>query len=458
MRVTRYLVTSEPFVDEAFGHTKRILFATRTASILVLDEASWRRLEGGLISALPAAMVEQLVQAEVLVPDGEDELAEILRRNDGEADQDDQLYLVIQPTAQCQLGCDYCGQSHANSRLSPEDQDKLVDRVLRKLDSKRYRSLFIAWFGAEPLAGLAVIRSLTGRLRDAAEAHQCRFGAKMITNGLALSHAIASEIVGEHDVKRIEITLDGASTFHDARRHRKNGAGTFEQIFGNLRDLALRRDLKVQVSVRCNVDRRNVDGVLPLLRALADAGLQERISFYTTPVYSWGNDAHRLSLSPEEYAVHEVNWLAEMLLLGFVPALVPRRKPVVCLATMPNAELVDAYGNLFNCTEVSYVPAYGVPNRYMLGTLRDGTSIERRNLLGDFNARVARQEYPCASCRMLPVCGGACPKKWQEGFVPCPSAKWNINERLLLEFARLRMPRGGAQPPPVAAVADASAA
>jgi hypothetical protein len=73
-----------------------------------------------------------------------------------------------------------------------------------------------------------------------------------------------------------------------------------------------------------------------------------------------------------------------------------------------------------------------------LGTLKDGVAEERRELLGNFNSRVAQGEYPCSSCRMLPVCGGACPKKWLEGFEPCPSAKRNIKERLLLYYSQSR--------------------
>jgi uncharacterized protein len=36
---------------------------------------------------------------------------------------------------------------------------------------------------------------------------------------------------------------------------------------------------------------------------------------------------------------------------------------------------------------------------------------------------------------MLPVCGGACPKQWHEGRAPCPSAKKNLGERLMLALA-----------------------
>jgi uncharacterized protein len=438
MRLSQFLVTSEPFLDEASGQYKRIIFATRTGSLLALDEGSWREIERGTFTRLASGTLDQLIQVKVLVPEAHDELAEILNENNIAAEDQNQLYIVIQPTAYCQLGCDYCGQSHTNASLSSENQDRLVERARAQMQARRYQMLSIAWFGAEPLAGISVIRSLTPRLRAVSEAHHCDFGAKMVTNGLALTHGVATEIVAEHGVNQIEITLDGASGFHDARRHGKNGAPTFNKIFANLVDLALRRDLQVQVNVRCNVDRRNADGVSPLLQALADAGLQERITFYTASVYSWGNDAYKLSLPPEEYARYEVAWLAEMLLLGFAPSLVPNRKRVVCLATLPRGELVDAYGNLFNCTEVSYVPAYGVPNRYSLGTLKDGVAAERRELLRDFNSRVARGEYPCLSCRLLPVCGGACPKKWLEGFEPCPSAKRNIKERLLLFYAQSR--------------------
>jgi uncharacterized protein len=439
MKLSRYLVTSEPFLDETTGRARRIILGTRTSEIRVLDEASWRDLEGGQLEALPEEYLDDLIDAEILVPDSEDELATILGQNAAACADDDQLYLVVQPSASCQLGCDYCGQSHTSARLSQEDQDRLVDRVRGKLGARAYREFFVAWFGGEPLAGLSVIRSLTPRFRALAREAGIAYGAKMVTNGLALTHDVATEVVAEHAVEHIEITLDGTSEFHDRRRHRKNGTPTFDRIFANLLDLARRDDLEPHLSVRCNVDRRNAEGVSSLIRALAEAGLQGRISFYVASVYSWGNDAHHLALPPEEFARREVGWLAEMVTLGFRPALIPFRKHVLCLATMPEGELVDAYGSLFNCTEVSYVPTYGTPNVYSIGTVAGGEVPGRRARLGDFNERIGRGEYPCASCRMLPVCGGSCPKKWQEGLDPCPSTKRNIQDRLLLHYAVHRL-------------------
>jgi uncharacterized protein len=130
-----------------------------------------------------------------------------------------------------------------------------------------------------------------------------------------------------------------------------------------------------------------------------------------------------------------------MAKLGFNVGLIPKRNKVVCMAVQPDSALVDAYGNLFNCTEVSYVPTYEIEtdssekrNRYAIGDLRRGEDPKQREVLSSFYDKVETGEYPCHSCNMLPTCGGACPKQWLEGIKPCPPAKYNIKERLILQY------------------------
>jgi uncharacterized protein len=249
---------------------------------------------------------------------------------------------------------------------------------------------------------------------------------------LTLTDKIVTELVKTHDVHEITVTVDGVAELHEIRRPHKKGYVTFERIFTNVVALAGRDDLDVEVIIRSNVDRRNEASVLPLLRKLAAVGAQRRIRYYVAPIHSWGNDAHTLSLPLPEFAAREMEWFFEMTQLGFSVPLVPSLHPVVCLAVMPDGALIDATGTLFNCTEVSYVPLYGTPNKFAIGHVTSGEIPGSRRLLGEFNARVEHGEYPCSSCRILPVCGGACPKAWLEGHEPCPSVKYNIEERLLL--------------------------
>jgi uncharacterized protein len=40
---------------------------------------------------------------------------------------------------------------------------------------------------------------------------------------------------------------------------------------------------------------------------------------------------------------------------------------------------------------------------------------------------------------MFGLCGGACPKHWEEGVTPCPSYKFNIQDRLDIGAAQAGM-------------------
>jgi uncharacterized protein len=439
IKLSQYHVATQPFLDEVEGNIKRILYATRTASVLVIDETSWKTLEAGMFEKLPKEMLFHLVDIELLVPAAENELTTILNRNDTAAIDDDILSLCIQPTAFCQLGCHYCGQEHKRKSLSVLDQQLFVERTRAKLEAKKFQKLSIAWFGGEPLIGLPAMRTLTPQLKALAENFGGEYDAKIVTNGLGLTPQIATEIVNDLGVKSIEITLDGVAEYHDARRQQKNGMPTFNTIFANVVALAQRKDLDTKIIIRCNVDHQNYESVSSLILMLAQEGLQERIKFYVSPVHSWGNDAHKGSLSAEEFAAWDIVWFSEMLQLGFKPEFIPKRRPIVCMAVKSDDELVDADGNIFNCTEVSYVPKYGTPNSYAIDHVSGKKMQGSRDRLSNFNERVRQGEYLCSSCRMLPVCGGACPKLWQEGIEPCPVTKRNIEQRLLLHYAVSRI-------------------
>ncbi|MER6360642.1 radical SAM protein [Kitasatospora sp. NPDC001527] len=436
-KLSRYHFASPPVFDELSGRTRRVVFATRSAELRVLDEAAWQLLTAEP-ERLPGDVVEDLTGIHLLVDDGEDELRSVVDENRDAIDALDCLSLVVTPTAQCQLGCGYCGQEHSARWLSPHHQDAFVRQVARKLDASPYREVDLCWFGAEPLVGMTVIRELTPRLRALAEERGCSFGARIITNGLALGKRIARELVERHGVASIDITLDGTPEYHDARRGTKSGSPTFRRIFANLVALA-ESDLAVRINLRINVDESNWQGVSPLIDMLARTGLQRRVACYFAPIHSWGNDAHKKALSARQFADLEVQWHAELVLAGFPGRLVPGRRRIVCLAVQKDGVLVDANGTLFHCTEAPYVPGYGEPDAMAIGTVDAGEDPERRTTLSLFNDEVRAGAYNCSSCALLPVCGGACPKLWKEGIPPCPSTLLNMPERLLLVLASHRI-------------------
>ena len=443
LKCSRYVVVSDPLAVARLGFLGRVIFSTRSGALLSIREDVWKLVILGNVDQLTQDTRRLLADASILVPKEEDELAAVISENLAAIEENPVLYQVVQPSAWCQLDCSYCGQQHAVKQLSLAHEDDFIHRVRKRLETGRYKALKIGWFGAEPLAGLKVIRRLTPRAQAAAQEYGCLYSARMVTNGLVLSARLATELSTQYGISEAEITLDGLAEQHDMLRYTKTGNGSFNRIFANMAAVAATTPMKIVI--RCNVSRGNVAGVVPLIFKLAEAGLAGHVRFYTSPVYSWGNDAHETALSPEDYAQLEMEWLALQYRLGFQVGLVPPRRPIVCMSVHREAEVLDAYGTLFNCTEVPYVPAYGTPSVYEIKPADAERKvvrihpIQRRSPAGklsSFNQQIASGEQAqCAQCAMLPVCGGQCPKAWQEGHPPCPSAKINMKDRLNAMFA-----------------------
>ena len=442
MKLSFYHVVTPALVDETTASSIRVLYSTRTGQACVVDDASWRLVEADRADKLSPNARALLSDMKLLIDDQEeqgDELQQIIAENDTAANSGDDYYLVIQPTALCQLGCDYCGQLHTPNAMGEADRTALVERSVREVRAGHFKTFSVCWFGGEPLLAMPVIRDLSRRLLAVATAAGCPYQAKIVTNGLSLNAGVARELIEDLGVTEIEITLDGDADAHDVRRSKKSGAPTFHRIFTNLCQLVELAPPHVDINLRCNVDRRNAESSFLLAERLAEAGLQTRVSFYLASVYSWGNDAHKLSLSREDFADLELRFQTRLGQLGFRLHLLPRRKRVVCLAVTPTGKVVDAFGKVYNCTEVSYVPAYGIPNIYSQGSITAPAHSDKAVALRRFNEDILAGRLPCHTCRMLPVCGGACQKKWFEGHVPCPSNKINIEGKLLLTLAHERI-------------------
>lgn len=437
-KLSYYSIFTEPFEVDSTGQLKKqIAFSTRSSQALILSEDVCIKLLSNRIDDISPETQIQLKELKFIVPEEEIELNEIIDENKQMIANESLLYYVIQPSAFCQLGCDYCGQDHKKKNMSGQTIENVISRIKSKISLKNYNHLKIGWFGAEPLLGLKEIREFTPLLKDLADKNNLGYSAKIVTNGLSLKENIFLELTEKLYISQIEVTLDGIAEFHDKRRHTKESGATFDIIFNNLKKIIELPDFlekKCAITLRCNVDERNFEGVSPLIKLLGENGFANKVGyFYPIGVYSWGNDAHKKSLSKEEFAEKEIDWLIEMYKYGFKPNLLPGRVKSVCLAVSPTAEMIDAYGNIFNCTEVSYVPAYYGSN-YILGNVNQENKKNEIRPLSDWNDQILENGIQCSTCKMLPVCGGACPKSWAEGRRACPSTKFNIKEKLLLSY------------------------
>jgi uncharacterized protein len=419
---------------------KVIVFGTRKPTLKIIDEKSWFDIKKGNLKSVDDDLLEVLKNDLILVEDEKNEVDLILEENKNYIDNSKHLYFSVQPTANCPLGCGYCGQLHSPKKMSLQVQDLLVQRMKSKLLAKNYESLSISWFGGEPISGFSVIETLAPRIIDLAEEFGLTYSAKIVTNGMLLNPEIIQKLSQDFKVLDFEITLDGMKEYHDNRRHTKAKGETFDIIYSNI--ILLSKNPSIRITIRCNVDQTNHKGVSPLIQKLRQDNLHERVSFYVAPIHSWGNDAHKISAEKNQFSEWEIEWLLELKELGFNVSYLPHRKKSVCFAVQSDNELISPDGEIYGCSEVSLVPFYekNGENIHKLGHVSDKEHSydSNKNVFNSFYDKNHLKRFNCISCELLPVCGGSCPKEWEEGRIPCPSIKFNIKNKLLLYYLEHR--------------------
>lgn len=439
LKLSRFHVASPVVLRGRF----RVLYSTRSQQSHLVSIDLYDRLLRGQCKGLDVAMREALSGSQLLVQADEDELTAVVDENRAAIDTDTTLFYAIAPSADCQLGCDYCGQAHTKTKMAGDSRANVLARLYAKLDrDTRYRRVQVGWFGAEPLTGLGSILALSAELLGETRRRALAYDAKIVTNGLALTADVFFQLHEQCAVREFEVTLDGTERFHDARRFTKKGHASYRLIVRNLEAIVADPRFvpgKAKLIIRCNVDARNHVGAEELVDELAARGLLAHVTFYISPIHSWGNTAHHGALDQRTYAAFEIDILRRLMDNKARVQLVPAgRKKIVCMSLKRDAELVDAYGDVYNCSEVSQVAAYAEVRMYKLDRLGStGAPLLAQRPFSDWNDAILAHETPCGACSILPICGGACPKLWREGISPCPAMKENLGARLVLQLVQL---------------------
>jgi uncharacterized protein len=432
---SRYLLLGDKVYVDRLGRRATLAYSARKATLFALDEATAQRLRQNTMPPTP-----ELTAVGAIVPGEEDELAAVLAAlRSGSADPARRAFTIL-VTGYCNMACGYCGQEHERTAVQAQRLERLAQRVEATIADPATREVEVVWFGGEPLLALRLIRQLSARFVAAADSRGVGYRARMATNGSLLTVATLRELHHDWRVKTIEVTLDGPQAVHDRRRLKRNGTGSYHHIVSVLGEAVRERVAQeLELSIRINVDADNEASVAELITDLHAHGLAApQVSLHPVPVHPWGNDISAVELDARRYAAVEAQWLRLAQSLGFGFTCVPDAlKRTTCRATSVQGEIVDLQERIYSCSEHPLVP--GARDTGVVATLADlaGAMPRPAGRYDDWYDHVEAAQAPCARCPLLPVCGGACPKLWREGHLPCPSLRFNWNERLDLAAARL---------------------
>jgi uncharacterized protein len=433
LKPSRYLLIGKQLYRQPSGTPVRFGYSTRLARLFTLDPGVAAKLSDGDLSQLDAAEIDRLKGLKAVVDSGEDELGEVLGSyREGSADPGVRVFTIM-PTSYCNMACDYCGQEHFKSAVDRGRVERLAARVEATIADQATKRVSVTWFGGEPLMALRVIRELSARFVAAADAAGKGYGARMATNGSLLTKSTVRMLHEKCRLNSMVITVDGPEELHDKRRIKRNGIGSFQHTIAVLAEVVTERLVPdLRIIIRVNVDNENEHAVPDLIADLACFGLASpQVELQPMPVHSWGNDVSAVELEGRRYASMEAGWLRLAHSLGIGLSTLPSAtKNRTCAATSPSVEIVDSAGRIYSCSEHPLVPV--ARDTGVLATLDELTGSARRQAgaFDDWYDQVGDGHQQCGKCPLLPVCGGSCPKLWREGYVPCPSAKFNWEQRM----------------------------
>jgi len=393
MQLSHYLKVY-PY-EEKPGHL--LLYSTRNASLILLKEDTYHKIEKGSLSPPDEAMLKKLG---MVVEDREKEKEAALSLMDEFNETNPELQLVVVLNLDCNFACLYCyeGEMKGHLYMSAETADLLVD-FIRKRFTDNKKSLFIDFYGGEPLLSLGLIKSISQTLKPFVESRGASYHFTLVTNGSLFKRKVAEELV-PLGLESIKTTIDGPAEVHNKYRPYKSGAKSFDTIIENIKETC---DL-TKIGIGGNFDETNYEKFPLLLDYLLKEGLtpDKILAVKFDPVIKYLEGR----ASPVDYkggcmSINEP-WIIkaaallreEIMKRGYKT---PKMAPIFCMVENRDAYVVNFDGVLYKC------PAFIGQEEFAVGDLKTGI----KDYTDSYKLGIWKNEE-CAECEYLPFCFGGC--------------------------------------------------
>jgi len=147
------------------------------------------------------------------------------------------FHLTLNVNQKCNMRCKYCTYSsiypgyrnYSDKVMSEDVAEKAVDIVEER--SEREEDITLSFYGGEPLLNMCLIRKVVKQVEATVDK---KTNFRITTNGLELDKALDFLMEKEFD---IQVSLDGPKEIHNKWRKNKKGEGTFERVYGNLKEI-----------------------------------------------------------------------------------------------------------------------------------------------------------------------------------------------------------------------------
>ncbi|WP_175548453.1 radical SAM protein [Lutispora thermophila] len=321
----------------------------------------------------------------------------------------DRLELTIVPTQSCNFRCRYCYQEHDVSEISDIVLQDIVSFIRKNI--KKYRSLYISWFGGEPLLQFNKIKLIMKEAKNICKENNVPIVGGITTNGYLLDEFVFAELL-KHNIYDYQVTIDGLKETHNFQRPLKDGSETFDKIINNILKIKQSINRKFNFVIRINISNEilnNIDEYINFISKIISD--DKRFSILWHRIQDYGGNEIKLN---HNMIVEDVNIDKIVFDKGLENGIktyseVTQPKTFMCEACKKNSYIINYDGIIYKCTNA-------INKREKLadssiGILKDGEMYinEKKEMMWILQENI---ESECGDCLMLPVCCHAiCPNK-----------------------------------------------
>lgn len=327
------------------------------------------------------------------------------------------LHLTLVPTLTCNLACDYCFQKeYRSARVMSSTTQEAALRYAESLIEEGRKEVLCNWFGGEPLICKNIVLNMSGHLRRIVDKAGGQLQMSIITNGVMLDGKTVIALA-KAGITSAQVTFDALRNQGNHRRGVIDSSNEPSLILKNV--IAAREHIEVQI--RINVSRDNIDDVPQIIKVLEAHGLED--TFILARVHDYAC-SHGRSMTCLDYASLE----REMLLtcqegiLSMTRKLKP--KGHFCSATAGHMFVIDPDGYISRCWHSAGSPSEAMGSVYNVKEPLCKTPIAKR-----WQNYTPFDHHKCSMCKVLPLCMGGCshPRLFMNTFnTSCESIKHQI--------------------------------
>lgn len=387
------------------GKGRVFLYNTFSSSVAILTEEEFSAIHSESIVMNDTDMLFRTCSTEsFIVPANENELAKLMAIRNANNFCTSHAGFQILPTTGCNACCFYCyEQDFVSETMSEATIEATIAFILRYCEN--VADVNITWFGGEPLLCEDIIAKISKELLVAFESKGIGYGADIITNGSRIDKDCANRLKNKYKVNSVQITLDGQGDEYLRRKAYIEKDISYERV---LDSIALLADSDIDVLVRLNIDRENIDSCLHVLDDLSQLQTTiHRIWPYAAPLYSDRGYEHCFSRQELNNAFMRV--FTHLIDRGFITSvngLPTSFMNAACCAKGLNNFVISPSGEISKCEHLLNTPAEVIGTVYSGITFTDALSSWTDSKIPE----------RCGDCSLLPLCQAGCEAAERRGF------------------------------------------